>query len=100
LDDNQGDEGDGNGDPHDDDEESDDEGDLFRQSYQECSGTAECPFRKQAREMLSALHRKHGIYPYFQLEEMVHFIKDGMPLEEAEAEYVRMIKLVQMKYME
>jgi hypothetical protein len=29
------------------DEESDDEGDLFRQSYEECSGTSECPLRRK-----------------------------------------------------
>ena len=76
-------------DPNGDDEESDDDGDLFRQSYEECS---ECPTRRRARQMLAALQEELGVYPFLTAEEMIPWLKGGMDYDEIKAEYAAWIE--------
>jgi hypothetical protein len=70
------------------DEESDDGGNLFRQSYEGCSGTGECLFRKQAREILAILHEDYGAYKHWSLGDLVSWLKDGMGPDKAREQYI------------
>ena len=47
-----------------DGEDSDAEGDEFSGSYKQCSGTAECPAARRAREIKERLTRKLGGKPH------------------------------------
>jgi hypothetical protein len=59
------------------DEESDDDGDLFAQSYKECSGTGECPNRRRARELVERLTDKIGENPMMTVDVVVDLFKRG-----------------------
>jgi hypothetical protein len=48
------------------DEKSDDEGDLFKQSYEECSGRGGCPTRRRAGELHARLVDEIGELPFWK----------------------------------
>jgi hypothetical protein len=83
------------GNPGDEDNESEDEGDLFRQSYQECSGRAECPTRRSAVDIFARLQTEIGIVPSRSVESVIAWLKHGWKEAEIEAEYLNLFELYQ-----
>jgi hypothetical protein len=82
------------GDSEDGDEESDDEGDLFRQSYEEFSGTRECPLLKKARALLIRWKQEYGPSPKPSfLEDIVEKMRTGGDLVALEEEYQEWVKM-------
>jgi hypothetical protein len=55
-------------------EESDDEGDLFKQSYEECSGRGKCP-KQRARELHERLVAEIGILSWWDESKTLAFCK-------------------------
>jgi hypothetical protein len=69
------------------DEESDHEGDLFAQSYKECSGTGECPDRRRARELVERLTHQIGENPMSTVDIVVDLFKRGIKEDVIEREW-------------
>ena len=68
-------EGEGVGHPGDsDDDDSDDDGDLFAQSYRECS---ECPATRQARLLLEDLRERFGVLESWTVKTVRNLQRDG-----------------------
>jgi hypothetical protein len=67
------------------DEESDDEGDLFRLSYKECSGTAECSTTKRARKLRARMITEFGDIPSLTVASFV--VWHNLSESEIRAEY-------------
>ena len=77
----------------DDDEESDDDGDLFKQSYEECSGTTECPKRKRARQIHARMISELGPLPGVTLGSIVEWLDENLGEAEIRAEYRGLLDL-------
>jgi hypothetical protein len=67
------------------DEESDDEGELFRLSYEECSGTAECSTTKRARKLRARMITEFGDIPSLTVASFV--VWHNLSKSEIRAEY-------------
>jgi hypothetical protein len=58
-------------------EESDDEGDLFKQSYEGCSGRGKCP-KQRARELHAKLVTEIGDIKYWGGDRTLAFVEEGL----------------------
>lgn len=80
---------------NDENEENDDDGDLFRQSYEQGSGSAESPTRRHAHDVLARLHADVGIIPGRSIETIVIWMEGGLTDALVEAEYCSLYRLFQ-----